>query len=554
MDNTRLFLFAALAFVAMLIWQQWQLDYGPQPEISSEIKDTSAPEQAADNDLSNIVDLPDQADGLPVDTNSALETTVATVPGRLINVETDVVTALIDSKGGVIRSLKLKNYPVSLDQPELGLELIHNDPESIHVLQSGLRNRSNTAPTHHSVYKTARSKYVLQDGEDRLIVPFLWEQDGIKVIKTYEFRRGDYLIDVKHRVENNTSQDWQGSQYRQIQRTRPLSKSRILITYTGAVYYNEEVKYEKVDFDDMEDSQLKLNFQGGWIAMLQHYFLSAWIPPQDGTNLAYSIANTGRQPATYTIGLRSANALVSPGNSTEFTSQLFVGPKLVKRLEEITPGLELTVDYGVLTFLSKPLYWLLSLYHSYVGNWGLAIILLTLTIKAVFYKLSETSYRSMAKMRKVGPRLKTLKERYGSDKKRMNQAMMELYKTEKINPMGGCLPILVQIPVFIALYWALLETVDLRQAPFIFWIKDLSAMDPFYVLPVIMGISMLIQQKLNPTPPDPIQAKVMMALPFVFTFFFAFFPSGLVLYWVVNNILSIAQQWVITKRIDAGGS
>jgi len=554
MDNIRLFLFAALAFVAMLMWQQWQLDYGPQPEISSEIKETSAAEQVADNDMPNIVDLPDQAVGLPVDTSSLLESTVATVPGRLIKVETDVVIALIDSKGGVIRSLKLKKYPISLDQPEQGLELIHSDPESIHIIQSGLRNRSNTAPTHHSVYQAAKSKYVLQDSEDRLIVPFLWEQDGIRVIKTYEFRRGDYLIDVKHRVENNTSQDWQGSQYRQIQRTRPLSKSRILITYTGAVYYNEEVKYEKVDFDDMEDSQLKLNFQGGWIAMLQHYFLSAWIPPQDGTNLAYSIANTSRQPATYTIGLRSANKLVSPGNSTEFTSQLFVGPKLVKRLEEIAPGLELTVDYGVLTFLSKPLYWLLSLYHSYVGNWGLAIILLTLTIKAVFYKLSETSYRSMAKMRKVGPRLKTLKERYGSDKKRMNQAMMELYKTEKINPMGGCLPILVQIPVFIALYWALLETVDLRQAPFIFWIKDLSVQDPFYVLPVIMGISMLIQQKLNPTPPDPIQAKVMMALPFVFTFFFAFFPSGLVLYWVVNNILSIAQQWVITKRIDAGGS
>jgi YidC/Oxa1 family membrane protein insertase len=556
MDNTRLFLFAALAFVAMLIWQQWQLDYGPQPVTSSAgVNPTpSVPEQAAEADSSNIVDLPDQADGLALDATATLETTASIAPESLVTVETDVVIAVIDRKGGVIRSLKLKKYPVSLDQPEQGLEIVHSDAESLHVIQSGLRNRSNTAPTHHSVYQTAKSQYRLQDGDDRIIVPLVWEQDGIKVIQTYEFKRGDYLIEVKHRVENNTDQDWQGSQYRQIQRMRPLSQSRILITYTGAVYYNEEVKYEKVDFDDMEDSQLKLNFQGGWIAMLQHYFLSAWIPPQDGTNLAYSIANTTRQPATYTIGLRSANALVSPGNSTEFTSQLFIGPKLVKRLEEITPGLELTVDYGVLTFLSKPLYWLLSLYHSYVGNWGLAIILLTLTIKAVFYKLSETSYRSMAKMRKVGPRLKTLKERYGSDKKRMNQAMMELYKTEKINPMGGCLPILVQIPVFIALYWALLETVDLRQAPFIFWIEDLSVKDPFFVLPIIMGISMVIQQKLNPTPPDPIQAKVMMALPFVFTFFFAFFPSGLVLYWVVNNILSIAQQWVITKRIEAGGS
>lgn len=553
MDNTRLFLFAALAFVGMLIWQQWQLDYGPQPVISSEAG--NAPQLAQTGDeVSDIIDLPEQADGLAVDTIASPESSVAMTSGNLITVETDVVSVVIDSKGGVIRSLKLIKYPVSLDTPEQGLELIHSDAESLHVLQSGLRNRSNTAPTHHSLYQTTRSSYRLQDGKDSLIVPFYWEQDGIKVIKTYEFWRGDYLIDVKHRVENNSSQDWQGSQYRQIQRTRPLSKSRILITYTGAVYYNEEVKYEKIDFDDMEDSQLKVNSQGGWIAMLQHYFLSAWIPLQDETNLAYSIANTSRQPATYTIGLRSENVLIAPGNSTEFSSQLFVGPKLVKRLEEITPGLELTVDYGVLTFLSKPLYWLLSFYQSYVGNWGLAIILLTMTIKAVFYKLSETSYRSMAKMRKVGPRLKTLKERYGSDRKKMNAAMMELYKTEKINPMGGCLPILVQIPVFIALYWALLETVDLRQAPFILWIEDLSVMDPYYVLPVIMGISMLVQQRLNPTPPDPIQAKVMMALPFVFTFFFAFFPSGLVLYWVVNNILSITQQWFITKRIEAGGS
>ncbi len=554
MDNTRLFLFAALVFVGMLMWQQWQLDYAPQqPVINSEAGNAPQPAQSVDG-ASEIVDLPMQAEGLAIDTGGSSESSNATPSGRLISVETDVVRVVIDSKGGVIRSVKLKQYPVSLDLPDQGLELIHSDIDSTHVIQSGLRNRSNTAPTHHSVYQAAKSQYSLRDGEDSLVVPLLWEQDGIKVVKTYEFRRGDYLIDVKHRVENKTAQDWQGSQYRQIQRTRPLSKSRILITYTGAVYYNEEVKYEKVSFDDMEDSQLKVNSQGGWIAMLQHYFLSAWIPSQEGTNLAYSIANTKQQPATYTIGLRSENELVAPGNSAEFTSQLFVGPKLVKRLEEITPGLELTVDYGVLTFLSKPLYWLLSFYQSYVGNWGLAIILLTMTIKAVFYKLSETSYRSMAKMRKVGPRLKTLKERYGSDRQKMNAAMMELYKTEKINPMGGCLPILVQIPVFIALYWALLETVDLRQAPFILWIEDLSVMDPYFVLPIIMGVSMLVQQKLNPVPPDPIQAKVMMALPFVFTFFFAFFPAGLVLYWVVNNILSITQQWIITKRIEAGAS
>jgi YidC/Oxa1 family membrane protein insertase len=554
MDNTRLFLFAAVAFVSMLIWQQWQLDYGPQPVTSSEISDGAAVNQPSDDTSS--LDLPDLADGIANTDNDSFGITTNEISGsgRLITVETDVITALIDVKGGVIRSLKLKKYPISLEQPDNGLEIVHNDPDSLHVIQSGLRDRSNTAPTHHSIFQVKQDRYVLKDGSDELVVPFYWSENGLDVVKTYHFSRGDYLIGVKHQIENNTLEDWQGSQYRQIQRSRPLSESRILITYTGAVYYNEEVKYEKIDFDDMEDSQLKLKSQGGWIAMLQHYFLSAWIPSQENTNLVYSIANTKASPATYAIGMRSENLKIAPGSNAEFNSQLFVGPKLVNRLEEIAPGLELTVDYGVLTFLSKPLYWLLSFYNDYVGNWGLAIILLTLTIKAVFYKLSETSYKSMAKMRKVGPRMKTLKERYGSDRQKLNKAMMELYKTEKINPMGGCLPILVQIPVFIALYWALLESVDLRQAPFILWIHDLSVMDPYYVLPVIMGVSMLLQQKLNPTPPDPIQAKVMMALPFVFTFFFAFFPAGLVLYWVCNNILSIAQQWMITRRIDAGGS
>ena len=556
MDNSRLFLFAATAFVGMLLWQQWQADYGPQPVV---VEQPGIDGQVANGGEVNagIDDLPELAENqldagrTATDSNSITETQKN--GQRLILIETDVIRAEIDSLGGVVRSLKLKKFPVTLDQPDVWLEIVHSQSDSVYLMQSGLRNKNNTAPTHYSIYQTARTEYRLEDGEDELIVPFYWSENGIEVTKSYHFRRGDYLVDVKHRVVNNSGDDWIGSQYRQIQRSRPLETSRLLYTYTGSVYYNEEVKYEKVDFDDMEDSVLKTESTGGWIAMLQHYFLSAWVPTEDDKNLVYSIANTKRNPATYTIGLRSENNQASPGGSVEFNSQMFVGPKIVDRLEEISPGLDLTVDYGVLTFISKPLYWLLSFYHSYVGNWGLAIILLTLTIKAVFYKLSETSYRSMARMRKVGPRLKTLKERYGDDRQKMNQAMMELYKTEKINPMGGCLPILVQIPVFIALYWALLESVDLRQAPFIFWIKDLSVMDPFYVLPVIMGISMFIQQKLNPAPPDPIQAKVMMALPFVFTIFFAFFPSGLVLYWVVNNVLSIAQQYVITKRIEAGG-
>jgi YidC/Oxa1 family membrane protein insertase len=550
MDNTRLFLFAALVFVGMLLWQQWQADYGPQPVTSSEVSRDEQPaaEQPA------VDDLPELATGVPQDTSAGSESgSGQAVPAaQMVRVDTDVIEVLIDPRGGVVRSVKLKKYPTSLEHPDDWLELVHSDADSLHILQSGLRNKESTAPTHHSLYRVEQTEYRLADGQSELVVPLYWSQDGIEVVKSYHFKPGNYLVDVTHSVSNNSQQDWQGSQYRQIQRTRPLTKSRILYTYTGGVYYNEETKYEKVKFDDMEESQLKVESVGGWIAMIQHYFLSAWIPDQDETNLVYSIANTQRSPSTYTIGMRSANKHVPPGASAEFHSELFVGPKIVKRLEEIAPGLELTVDYGVLTFLSKPLYWLLSWYHSFVGNWGVAIILLTLTVKTLFYKLSETSYRSMAKMRKVSPRLKTLKERYGDDRQKMNQAMMELYKTEKINPMGGCLPILVQIPVFIALYWALLESVDLRQAPFIFWIQDLSVRDPYFVLPILMGISMIVQQRLNPPPPDPIQAKIMMLLPFVFSVFFAFFPAGLVLYWVVNNTLSITQQWIITKRIEAG--
>jgi YidC/Oxa1 family membrane protein insertase len=553
MDNTRLFLFAALVFVGMLLWQQWQADYGPQPVTRSDISSTSEPESGGQ---AIIDDLPELATGTAPGTTSSSATGAAQTSesAPIVRVETDVMQMLIDTRGGVVRSIKLKQYPTSLEEPDDWLELVHSDSDSVHILQSGLRNKESTAPNHHSLYRADQTEYRLEYGQSELIVPLYWNQDGIEVVKSYHFRPGDYLVDVSHRVSNQSQQDWQGSEYRQIQRSRPLETSRLLYTYTGGVYYNEVDKYEKVKFDDMEDAQLKVEAVGGWIAMIKHYFLSAWIPNQEETNLVYSIANTKRNPATYTIGMRSANRQVAVGESTEFNSQLFVGPKIVNRLEEISPGLDLTVDYGVLTFISKPLYWLLSWYYSFVGNWGVAIILLTLTVKTLFYKLSETSYRSMAKMRKVSPRLKILKERYGDDRQKMNQAMMELYKTEKINPMGGCLPILVQIPVFIALYWALLESVDLRQAPFIFWIQDLSVKDPFFVLPVIMGISMVIQQRLNPPPPDPIQAKIMMALPFVFTVFFAFFPSGLVLYWVVNNTLSIAQQYVITRRIEAGAS
>jgi YidC/Oxa1 family membrane protein insertase len=550
MDNSRLFLYAALAFVGLLIWEQWQADYGPKPDpvVQTQAQNNaSSSNQSIDNQ--SIGDLPESiAAGNAADLSAPASTT----KGQMIKVETDVFELMIDTQGGVLDSIKLKDYPVDVEHKDQYLELIYNHDDSVYVIQNGLQSAKSPAPTHYSQFSAEKTEYVMQDGQQTLSVPLTWMENGIKVVKTYEFHRGDHLISVNHKVQNNSSEPWSGSQYRQIQRSKPLKTSRILYTYTGAVVYNEEIKYEKIKFEDMEDKSFKQNSIGGWTAMIQHYFLSAWVAEPGEENLFYSISNTKRNPSTYTIGMRSTAKQLAPGTQGEFNAELYVGPKRVNRLEEISPGLELTVDYGVLTFLSKPMYWLLSFYHSVVGNWGFAIILLTLTVKTLFFKLSEASYRSMAKMRKVGPRLKTLKERFGDDKQKLNQAMMELYKTEKINPVGGCLPMLVQIPVFLALYWALLESVDLRQAPFILWIHDLSVMDPYYVLPLLMGASMLIQQKLNPAPPDPVQAKVMMALPVVFTVFFAFFPAGLVLYWVVNNTLSITQQYIITKRIEAG--
>ena len=550
MDNSRLFLYAALAFVGLLIWEQWKADYDPKPEPIAQQQQNQQSRNLSSSqstiqqgsDLPEMVAAPGQLNNLAGD-----DTT-----GKLIHIETDVIEAKIDTVGGVIKSLKLKKYPVDVAHKDDFMEMLYNKQDEIYVVQNGLRSSNSPAPTHYSHFTTAQDRYELKSGQEILQVPFTWVEDGIQVTKTYIFKRGDYLIDVKHRVDNQSAQPWAGSQYRQIQRSRPLETSKILYTYTGAVVFNEEIKYDKIDFDDMESQPLQLQSKGGWAAMLHHYFLSAWVAKPEEQNLLYSIASTKRYPVTYTIGMRSENIEVGSGTNGEFNSQLFVGPKLVDRLEEISPGLELTVDYGALTFISKPLYMLLAFFNGIVGNWGFAIILLTILVKALFYKLSEKSYKSMARMRMVAPRLKVLKERFGDDRQKMNQAMMDLYKTEKINPLGGCLPMLVQMPVFIALYWALLESVELRQAPFILWINDLSVMDPYYVLPVIMGISMFIQQKLNPAPPDPVQAKVMMALPLVFTVFFAFFPSGLVLYWVANNILTIAQQYVITKRIESG--
>ncbi len=540
MDFQRVILYSALAFTLLMIWQAWQEDYVRPKAVSSETtistagKDTPAvPLQSGEK--AQVADAP------------ALK---AIESSKRIHVKTDLLTIEIDTKGGDLRRADLNNFPVSSDKPEEPFRLM-DDGSEVFIAQSGLlasQGSGSAAPSHHQIYTASSDSYQMAEGDESLEVRLNWGDDsGVSIDKVYTFHRGQYLIDVRYEINNGSSNNWNGHMYRQLVRSRPAEESSMFIrTYTGGVIYSEEEKYEKIDFDDMESETLNRNISGGWAAMIQHYFLAAWIPSkEEGNNYYTKVPGNGN----YIIGMIGAPLSVAAGMSSNLTAKLFVGPKLQDELEQLAEGLELTVDYGVLTILAKPLFWLLKLIHGLVNNWGWAIIFLTVLIKAVFYKLSETSYKSMAQMRKLQPKLKQLKENYGDDKQKMNEGMMRMYREEKINPLGGCLPILVQIPVFIALYWMLLESVEIRQQPFMLWITDLTAQDPYYILPVLMGATMLIQHKLNPTPLDPIQARVMMILPIAFTFFFLFFPAGLVLYWVVNNTLSIAQQYYITRVV-----
>ncbi len=556
MENKRLILFAALSVVVILLWDAWQADYNKQPAAPTTTTQSGAPAAS---------DVPSAAATAGASAQATADVPAATanvtgVPGeesvlkkgQRVRVVTDLYTIEIDTVGGDLRVADLTAYPAAADKPQEPFRLLTDSGTHVFVAQSGLL-ASSAAPDHHALYSAEQSEYRLAEGAVELRVPLHWIGDnGVTVTKTYVFHRGDYVIDVNHAVVNGGAEPWNGRFYRQFQRSRTDRESAFIYTYTGGVVSSEDNKYLKVSFDDMDGNNFNQAIKGGWLAMIQHYFVAAWIPSsQDQVNQAYSKAlGEGR----YVLGMVTPVTTLAAGASGNFSSKLFVGPKLQDRLETVAPRLELTVDYGWLTIIAKPLFWVLEFVHGIVNNWGWAIIILTLLIKLVFYKLSEASYKSMANMRRLAPKLTQLKERYGDDRQRMSQAMMELYKKEKINPLGGCLPILVQIPVFIALYWVLLESVEMRQAPFILWLQDLSAKDPYYVLPLIMGVTMFIQQKLNPPPPDPLQAKIFMALPFVFTLFFAFFPSGLVLYWVVNNILSIAQQWYITRRVEAAAN
>lgn len=546
MDNIRLFLFMGLALVLLLLYQAWMQDYGPsmKPPQDGTATSQSAP---VDGSVPSVSAGPEAA--LPGTVPGQEATQVAR--GDTVRVVTDRLEVEISTRGGDVRRVDLPTYPVSLDQPDVPFRLLDDSAGLFHVAQSGLLTASGEAPNHTAQFTATQAEYMLPDGADTLVVPLRWTSPaGLEVEKRFIFKRDSFLIDVQFVVTNNSGETIDLSQYRQLQRTLPQDDGQAFIyTYTGGVIYDPEDKYQKIDFDDIASAQLSRDIDHGWAAMIQHYFLAAWIPAPEQTNRYESkLVDGGR----YLLRLISPSERVEPGASATLATQLYVGPKEQARLENVAEGLVLTVDYGVLTFIAQPIYWLMEKIHGVVGNWGWTIILLTLLIKVAFYKLSETSYKSMANMRKMQPKLTALRERYGDDKQRLQQAMMEIYKKEKINPLGGCLPILIQIPVFISLYWVLLESVELRQAPWILWINDLSTKDPYFVLPIIMGASMFVQMKLNPPPADPMQAKIMMALPFVFTAMFLFFPSGLVLYWVVNNLLSILQQWLIIRRVEAG--
>lgn len=551
MDNIRLFLIVSLVAVLLLIYQAWVHDYGQLSRSYTQNHNLSESTQVDANTVTPVFPTNSTPSSNSPNGFWTQQFPSAVPQSQMLTVETDVLRVEISPKGGTISSAWLLNYSITPDDREQKVRLLKSEPPNYFVAQSGIiGNISDALPTHDAYFHSDTLDYKLQADQSSLTVNLFWESEaGVKVRKSFEFKRGSYLINSKQEVVNNSNLPLIAREYSQLQRTdlQDPNASRFVNTYTGGVFYSPDNKYKKVSFQDMQDQKLDRQVIGGWVAMIQHYFLAAFVPPKGLNETFYTNVVDGNR---FIIGMFTPVVNLPVGSSHIFLNELYVGPKLQDDLEAVAPGLELTVDYGWLTVIAKPIHWLLNLIYGVVGNWGWAIIVLTILIKLAFYKLSETSYKSMANMRQLTPRLSALKDRYGDDKERLNQAMMELYKTEKINPLGGCLPIIVQIPVFIALYWVLLESVELRQAPFILWIQNLSAPDPYYVLPLVMGVSMYIQSKLNPAPPDPMQAKIMMSLPFVFTIFFAFFPAGLVLYWTVNNILSIAQQWFITKSID----
>jgi len=544
MDIRRIVLFAALALVTYSLWTSWQADYPPAVvtvhQESTTVKSTDGrmlPAMAGSESGNPVIVDQDKTAG---GTDKLAKT---------ITVRTDVLSLNIDLQHGDIVSASLLDYPISVEEKDKPFPLLQDKAGERYVANSSLfKVEGQKIENIDFNFTSAQPQYQLAD-QSHLVVTLTGKSpEGLAVNKEFIFTKGSYLINVRYVLANEGSAPWKGYMNTQLLRTSPKEDKSSMFhigSYTGASYSNPgQHRFQKVNFKDMSKTNLDVDAQSGWLAMQQHYFLTAWIPANDSKNRFYTRALDG----DYTIGAVSQPITVEPAQKQEIGARLYIGPEDTSILKAIAPGLEQTVDYGWLWFLSSLLFSVMKAIYSVVGNWGWSIVLVTMLIKLAFYRLSATSYKSMAGMRKLQPKLLALRERYGDDKAKISQATMEMYRQEKVNPLGGCLPIVIQIPVFIALYWVLLESVELRQAPFIFWIKDLAAADPYHVLPVIMGLTMLIQQRLNPAPPDPMQAKVMMFLPILFTGLFWNFPAGLVLYWIVNNTLSILQQWYITRK------
>ena len=532
-----------------MIWQAWTEEYGYSDEQSV----TRSPLEGVEKSSALITETTTPLLAIEQNATTEEEHYKEAGKGEKINVTTDVLDIVINTAGGTIEYVSLKKYPISKKDTDNKVVLLRKkEQDDFYLIQGGVLSKTNKI-TPDTVFSTDNKSYVLGNNESISVPLYHVSEEGVSTTKIITFYKGQYVADVTYKIENQSQETWAGRVYAEIVRTKQKEReSRFIYTYTGAVVSTPEQRYEKINFDDIEDDDLEINAVNGWAAMLQHYFLTAVIPGKKEE--AYTYYTRKGSDRGYIIGAATPTKKIIAGDREALSHRVYFGPKDQKEIEKIAEGLSLTVDYGIFWFIAKPLYWLLDYINSFTNNWGWSIVLVTVILKLLFYKLSAAGYRSMANMRRVQPRLVAIKERYQDDRAQLNKAMMDIYKKEKINPLGGCFPILVQIPVFISLYWVLLESVELRQADFVLWINDLSVADPFFVLPLIMGITMFVQQKLNPAPMDPVQAKVMSVLPVVFTIFFAFFPAGLVLYWVANNILSIAQQWVITRNIEKTSS
>jgi YidC/Oxa1 family membrane protein insertase len=543
MDIQRTFLALTLCFVTLLLWQEWEKDYN-QP------KTVAAQTQAGPTSNTSAVTPANSAlpAGAVTTTNSANLNN-----GRYVQIQTDVLQLTLDVEGGDLVEASLPAYPHSLSDSTPFMLMTQKNGRS-YIAQTGILGIDGPdTPQSRARYQPEQSSYFMAEGQKDLQVVLSWTNpSGVTFKKIYKFERGSYLVKIEHQIQNASAANLSYQIFAQLRRDREADHSTAggagLATYSGGAYSTPEERYKKYSFGDMDDKALKLTVKGGWIAMLQHYFLTAFVPTDTDNNEFYSQVLANKESI---MGYLSPMKEVAAGSNISINSQIYMGPKIQSTLEKIAPHLDLVVDYGFLWWIAQPLFHLMKWFHQVVGNWGLAIILVTLSVKTLLFKLSAAQYRSMAKMKDLQPKLAQLKERYGSDRQKMSQGMMELYSKEKVNPLGGCLPLLIQMPIFLALYWMLMESVELRQAPFFGWIQDLASKDPYYLLPLLMGLSMYLMQKMSPSPvTDPMQQRVMQLMPVLMTGFFIFFPSGLVLYWVVNNSLSIVQQHLITKSME----